>query len=216
MRLSKTREAEGLTGVGGGADHGTWLGRWWDRVGRAGRLFPGLRLSFARFALLLQALQLVDGLDEGMLEARALLGEAIEQVQLGYKVQFFLREDALLSMGQAGEEPVRGYHLFHKVLFSAVDRMPVGHQIFPELVEFGGVFAREEEAAGAEAVFERVEFDGFLAFRGDGSGRFPRIAPVGFLLLFGNEHNDLISVSMIGRRVAGDGRRRVGWFDKWL
>jgi hypothetical protein len=68
--------------------------------------------------------------------------------------------------------------------------------------EYSAQFSRWEDGlAGAEAVGEGVEADGFAAFRGGGTGRLLCVLPVGLVLFVGDYH--LISFLGFGEAAHG-------------
>src|SRR5579859_6476000 len=60
--------------------------------------------------------------------------------------------------------------------------MPFGFQIVAELMELGGVFARQQDGAGAETVTEGVHAARSLTLGSLGAGRFLRVASIGLEL----------------------------------
>ena len=213
-RLSKIRGAGLLTGVGGrgGAEDrvglrafrhhvGWWLrglGRRWRSVScflrLDGWLLPGL-------ALLLQLLQFVQGGGEGTLQARAVFGDAVEQIELAGE-RHSGRIDTLLAGGHARQQPLRSAHLFEKETFGGGFGPPLGFEVVPELPVVGDVLAGDEQAAGAQAVGDGVLAGGGDTFGSSRAGAVLRVLPVGLLLFFGNDHAEVLFDFMID----GDGR----------
>src|SRR6202163_4714401 len=60
--------------------------------------------------------------------------------------------------------------------------MPFDFQIVAKLMEFGGIFARQHDGAGAESVTEGVHADSSFTLGGLGASRFLRVASIGLEL----------------------------------
>src|SRR5579859_6880814 len=70
--------------------------------------------------------------------------------------------------------------------------MPFGFQIVAELMELGGVFARQHDGAGAETVTEGVHAARSFTLGSLGASRFLRVASIG-LELFERCHRAILT-----------------------
>lgn len=101
-------------------------------------------------------LQLSHGIPEGMLQADALLGDAIQQGQLFFEWQGCLIY-AALAFGQPRQQPLGDGHLFQMEPFGPGFGLPLSFEIGPELPIFRRVFAGEDDVTGTQAVGDGVE-----------------------------------------------------------
>lgn len=104
----------------------------------------------------LQLLQLSHGIPEGMLQADALRGDAIQQGQLFFEWQGCLIY-AALAFGQPRQQPLGDGHLFQMEPFGPGFGLPLSFEIGPELPIFRRVFAGEDDVTGTQAVGDGVE-----------------------------------------------------------
>jgi len=172
-------------GIGGGAENWRGFGRgahYIDGRGDRGRLcgghVGGLGGCLARLslrlgpALLLRGFQILHGGAEGTLQLRALFdheGELARIFFIEFNIQIFLNVqlfvDSSFAAGDTGEQPLRSGRSFEIQPFGRGFRMPLVHELAPEVVVLLGFFVAEDEGARAQAVSEGVEAYGGLALR---------------------------------------------------
>ena len=80
--------------------------------------------------------------------------------------------------------------MFQMQPFGAVLRLPLGFEVGPQLPIVLRVFVEDEDATGAQAVFEGVEANGGLSLGCVRTGGLLGILPVGFLLFVRNDHTE--------------------------
>ncbi len=174
------------------------------RLGRIGWRLRG-RLGLAP-AGGLEALELAKGAEEGALQAALEGGDALQGLRAaavlegpahdlghghflalgaGEPVEIIAGGVEQVALGQfaAGQFPLGDDHLLDQGQLDLAFGLEVGGEVIAELLEFLGVFVRQDDGAGAEPVGEGVEADGGLALEGARAGRKRGVAPVGLDLV---------------------------------
>ena len=103
-------------------------------------------------AFLLQAAQLVQGFVEGALVSGLIAEEKGEK----FFVDALGREAVVLEPDGTLLKPVGLGHLADQQVFGGIGGLEIVSEPGKERFEGGSVFARDEELAGSEAVFERI------------------------------------------------------------
>jgi hypothetical protein len=116
----------------------------------------------------------------GALETALGLPKAVEPGELRFGV--VILEDIYLNDFHSGQFPLRDRHLLDIELFGPGLGMPFEFQIVAKVVEFGGIFARQHDGAGAESVTEGIHADSRFALGGFGASRFLRVSTIGLEL----------------------------------
>ena len=120
------------------------------------RMHRPYRIGFAAFVL--ELYQRVQGLVES-----ALMGGLVAQEKgelIGIDVHF--GKGIVLIADRALHEPPGLGHMLHQELFGFGSGRMLGEEAREQGIKIGGIFARDYQAAGSEAVFERVAAgDGF-------------------------------------------------------
>jgi hypothetical protein len=154
----------------------------------------------------LEALELVEGAIEGALDAGLVaaeggegLGVAAEEVGqclvgvevgvIGFEVLpvFVVAEfvDPGFEFAAAGEAPLGHDDLVDECGFEGSDGQEMVEEGTEEVVESLFVFVEDDGVLGSEAVFEAIEANGGLAFRGFGAGAELGVAAIGGALFAG-------------------------------
>ncbi|HYW48706.1 MAG TPA: hypothetical protein VE959_37930 [Bryobacteraceae bacterium] len=131
---------------------------------------------------LLEADKLAHGPGKGALHAVLSLPEAVEEEDLRLGLEL-LPVDVFLGGIHAGKFPVVDGHLFEIEALGGGFGLPFGFQAIAKLLKFLGVFAGEDDPAGAKAVTQGVEANGGLSLGSFGASRQKRVATIGLDLL---------------------------------
>jgi hypothetical protein len=115
-------------------------------------------------------------------------------------------EEAGFEIAAAGEPPLGHYDLVEESGFEGAGGLEVIFEILEEVLEILRDLADDDGIFGGEAVFERIEPNGGLAFGGFGAGAELSVAAVGGDLFIGR-HGLL---GLLGRKMLRVGRRLLG------
>jgi hypothetical protein len=109
------------------------------------------------------------------------LPETVQERELGFGAIHIVK-NCCFSDFHADQFPLGDRHLLDIELFGPRLRRPFNFQVVAKLIEFGAIFARQHDGAGAETVTEGVHANCSFTLGSLGASRFLRVATVGLEL----------------------------------
>jgi hypothetical protein len=127
----------------------------------------------------LEAVEVAGGLTDGALDAIDHAADTVEGAGDAFEI-FGIGPEFSFSVQKAIQTPGTGGELVDVLALDDVEGAPDVLQLCGESVEFGGIFAGNDEGLGVDPIFQGVQANGVAAFGRGRPGGALRISAIGF------------------------------------